>query len=124
MQRPTYDGCSERVMDELTPRIIEILRPYTNGVAAGAGFGRLDIDPLDLPLVVFDIEDAFGIQVRLEDVEALASVARIAAHVRILIERRPMARRPLVPVCAADSSQSAWTLSGSSHRAHRQLEAA
>lgn len=123
MYRPTY-GCSERAMDELTPRIIEILRPYMNGAAAGARLGQLDIDALDLPLIVFDIEDAFGIQMRLEDAERLASVTLIAAHVRMLIETRPAARRPLVPVSTMDPSRSAWTLSGSSHRAHRQLEAA
>jgi len=123
MHRPTFDGCSERAMDELTPRIIEILRPYMNA-AAGARLGQLDIDALDLPLIVFDIEDAFGIQMRLEDVERLASLTQIAAHVRMLIETRPAARRPLVPVSTMDPSRSAWTLSGSSHRAHRQLEAA
>jgi hypothetical protein len=110
-------------MDELTPRIVEILRPYMNA-GAGAQLGQLGIDALDLPLIVFDIEDAFGIQMRLEDVERLASAVQIAAHVRMLIETRPAARRPLVPVSSMDPSRSAWTLSGSSHRAHRQLEAA
>jgi hypothetical protein len=107
-------------MDELTPRIVEILRPYMNA-AVGARPGQLGIDPVDLPLVVFDIEDAFGIQMRLEDAEELAGVIEIAAHVRKLIEARPAVRRPLVPVCAADSSQSAWTLSGTSRRAPRLL---
>jgi acyl carrier protein len=108
-------------MDELTPRIAEILRPY---MSAEAPSGRIDFDPLDLPLIVFDIEDAFGVQMRLEDVEVLARVSEIAAHVRALIETRPAVRRPLVPACAADSSQSAWTLSGTSRRAPRLLQAA
>jgi acyl carrier protein len=108
-------------MDELTPRIAEILRPY---ISVDAPSGRLDFDPLDLPLIVFDIEDAFGIQMRLEDLEELASVALIAGHIRMLIETRPAVRQPLVPVSTMGSSQSAWTLSGSSHRAHRLLEAA
>lgn len=115
-------------MDELTPRIIGILKPYTSGagerIAAEAPLAHLDIDPLDLPLIVFDIEDAFGIQMRYQDVEALASVACIVTHVRGLIETRPAGRRPLVPVSSMGASQSAWTMSGSSHRAARQLEAA
>ena len=115
-------------MDELTPRIIDILKPYMSDagecIAADAPLAQLDIDPLDLPLIVFDIEDAFGIQMRYEDVEALASVACIVRQVRGLIETRPAGRRPLVPVSTMDPSRSAWTLSGSSHRAQRQLEAA
>ena len=110
-------------MDELTPRIVEILRPYMTA-AAGTPLDRLSIDALDLPLIVFDVEDAFGIQMRLADVEDLASVAEIATHVRKLIEARPKVRRPLVPVSVADSSQSAWTLSGTSRRAPRLLQAA
>lgn len=110
-------------MDELTPRIVEILRPYMT-VVAGPQRGDLGIDALDLPLIIFDIEDAFGIQMRLEDVEELASVSEIAAHVRLLIEARPAVRRPLVPISVADSSQSAWTLSGTSRRAPRLLQAA
>lgn len=115
-------------MDELTPRIIDILKPYMSGagecIAADAPLGQLDIDPLDLPLIVFDIEDAFGIQMRYEDVEKLDSVARVVKHVRGLIETRPAGRRPLVPVSSIGASQSAWTSSGSSRRAARQLEAA
>jgi len=110
-------------MDELTPRIVEILQPYMTA-AAGTQHGQLGIDVLDLPLIVFDIEDAFGVQMRLEDVEELAGAAEIAAHVRKLVEARPAVRRPLVPVCASDSSQSAWTLSGASRRAPRLLQAA
>lgn len=123
MMRPTYDGCSERAMDELTPRIVEILQPYM-AAAAGTALDRLSIDALDLPLIVFDVEDAFGIQIRLAEVEDLASVAEIATHVRKLIEARPKVRRPLVPVSVTDSSQSAWTLSGTSRRAPRLLQAA
>jgi nodulation protein F len=115
-------------MDELTPRIIEILKPYmsvaSHRIAADVPLGQLDIDPLDLPLIIFDIEDGFGIQMRLEDVEELASAVTIAMHVRGLIETRPASRRPLVPVSGVCASQSAWTLSGASRRAPRQLQAA
>ena len=115
-------------MDELTPRIIEILKPYMSvaghRIAADLPLGQLDIDPLDLPLVIFDIEDAFGIRMRFEDVEEVAGVAGIVTHVRALIETRPARRRPLVPVSGMCASQSAWTLSGSSRRAPRQLQAA
>ena len=68
-------------MDELTPRIVDILKPYMNA-AAGTQHDRLGIDTLDLPLIVFDIEDAFSIQRRVEDIEELADVGEIAAHVR------------------------------------------
>jgi acyl carrier protein len=110
-------------MDELTPRIVDILKPYMI-TAVGTRRDRLGIDALDLPLIVFDIEDAFSIQMRLEDIEELTDVGEIAAHVRKLIEGRPTVRRPLVPVCTTDSSQSAWTLSGTSRRAPRLLQAA
>ena len=73
-------------MDELTPRIIEILKPYTSvaghRIAVDEPLGQLDIDPLDLPLIIFDIEDAFGIQMRFEDVEQVSRLATVLGNHR------------------------------------------
>ena len=98
-------------MHELTPRIIAILARYTRVPAAvissAMTFRELEIDRLDLPMIVLDIEDACNVHIRYDDeIEAIASVGdlvactatRISAHASQLQQRAaaPRVRRSWV----------------------------
>ncbi|KAB2938429.1 MAG: acyl carrier protein [Hyphomicrobium sp.] len=90
-------------MNDLTPRLIAILRKYMRDPSASVGsttpLGELDIDHLDLPMICLDVEDAFDVQVgHGEELEELATVgdlvARLAAGLAEKAKPRPrLARR-------------------------------
>jgi acyl carrier protein len=73
-------------MQELTPRIVAILRRYMANPAAGVSsrtlLSELAIDQLDLPMIFLDIEDTFGVQVDFQDeLEGLATIRCLVACV-------------------------------------------
>lgn len=81
-------------MAEVADKIIYILKknmkdPSVN-ISAKTPIGDLDIESLDLAVIVFDIEDTFGIEIPYnanEDVEDFATVGSIVGKVEELIAK-------------------------------------
>lgn len=72
-------------MTELTPKTIEILRTYMRDpvtrIDETTTLAALEIDRLDLPMVVLDIEDAFDLHLGYdEDIEECVTVADLVAN--------------------------------------------
>ncbi len=72
-------------MTDLMPRTIHILRRYMRDAEAwvdcATTLSALEIDRLDLPMVVLDIEDAFDIHLGYdEDIEDCVTVADLVAN--------------------------------------------
>ncbi len=87
-------------MHELTPRTIAILRRYAHDAAASIAdattLAALEIDRLDLPMIVLDIEDAFNIHVQYDDdIGDCATVGDLVALVVQRIEARRSEQRAL-----------------------------
>ncbi|KAB2913466.1 MAG: acyl carrier protein [Hyphomicrobiaceae bacterium] len=85
-------------MHDPTPQIIAILAQYVREpgypIAMEVPLSDLEIDRLDLPMIVLDVEDAFAIQVPYnEEIESFATVGALVACVRSGLEAR--AARPL-----------------------------
>ncbi len=79
-------------MAEVAAKIIEILkknmREPPEDMTLDTPLSDLDIESLDLAVIVFDIEDTFGIEVPYnanEDIEEFATVGAIAAKVTELV---------------------------------------
>ncbi len=79
-------------MAEVAAKIIEILkknmREPPEDMSLETPLSDLDIESLDLAVIVFDIEDTFGIEVPYnanEDVEEFSTVGAIADKVRELV---------------------------------------
>ena len=88
-------------MPDLTPRLIAILRKYMRNpnaaVAVTASLTELEIDPLDLPLICLDIEDALDIDVGPGDgLEPPTTVDHLIARVAARLAARAMPR-PRLP---------------------------
>jgi hypothetical protein len=58
-------------MQDIASRLIAILRRYMRdpavSVDAGTALQDIGIDALDLPMICLDLEDAYGLQILLED---------------------------------------------------------
>ena len=79
-------------MDEVATQIIEILRKNmkdpSKPVALDTPLSELEIESLDLAVIVFDIEDTFGIEIPYnanEEVEAFATVGSVVDRVKSII---------------------------------------
>ncbi len=79
-------------MDEVASKIIEILKknmkdpPET--IALDTKLSDLQIESLDLAVIVFDIEDSFGIEIPYnanEEMEDFATVGSVVERVRQLV---------------------------------------
>jgi acyl carrier protein len=79
-------------MDEVASKIIEILKknmkdpPET--ISLDTKLSDLQIESLDLAVIVFDIEDSFGIEIPYnanEEVEDFATVGSVVERVRQLV---------------------------------------
>lgn len=79
-------------MDEVATKIVEILKknmkdpPET--IALDTKLSDLEIESLDLAVIVFDIEDSFGIEIPYnanEEVEDFATVGSVVERVKSLI---------------------------------------
>ena len=85
-------------MHDLTSGSIAILRKYMRDPAASVGqsttLGELGIDDLDLPMVCLDLEDAYGMQIAIED--DLETVGDLVACVvaSLALKTLPRPRRP------------------------------
>ena len=76
-------------MDDVATKIIEILRKNmkdpSKAVALETPLSELEIESLDLAVIVFDIEDTFGIEIPYnanEEVEAFATVGSVVDRVK------------------------------------------
>src|SRR5215467_4157179 len=79
-------------MDEVATKIIEILRKNmkdpSKTVTLETPLSDLEIESLDLAVIVFDIEDTFGIEIPYnanEEVEAFATVGSVVDRVKGII---------------------------------------
>lgn len=79
-------------MDEVATKIVEILKknmkdpPET--ITLDTKLSDLEIESLDLAVIVFDIEDSFGIEIPYnanEEVEDFATVGSVVERVKSLI---------------------------------------
>ena len=76
-------------MDDVATKIIEILRKNmkdpSKAVTLETPLSDLEIESLDLAVIVFDIEDTFGIEIPYnanEEVEAFATVGSVVDRVK------------------------------------------
>lgn len=79
-------------MDEVATKIIEILKKNMKeppeSVDLDTPLSELDIESLDLAVIVFDIEDTFGIEIPYnanEEVEDFATVGSVVDKVKAII---------------------------------------
>ncbi len=99
-------------MQDLASASIAILRKYMRDPAASVGrtskLEELGIDALDLPMICLDLEDAYGLQVAVEDdIETVADL--VACLVASLAAKSlPRQRRP--------RSRSGWMSTGVERR--------
>ena len=89
-------------MDDVATKIIEILRKNmkdpSKTVTLETPLSDLEIESLDLAVIVFDIEDTFGIEIPYnanEEVEAFATVGSVVDRVKSISQRRRL-RAPLL----------------------------
>jgi acyl carrier protein len=97
-------------MQELTPKIIAILRNYMGNPSALVGnsttLNELDIDQLDLPMIFLDVEEVFDVQIDFhDDIEDLATVGCLVSCVASSLQAKALqadARR------SAPRKRSTW----------------
>jgi acyl carrier protein len=91
-------GRGERMMDDVASKIVNILKknmkepPET--ISLDTKLSDLEIESLDLAVIVFDIEDTFGIQIPYnanEEVQDFATVGSVVERVRSLIAEKEAA---------------------------------
>ena len=88
----------EKTMDEVATKIVDILKknmkepPET--IALDTKLSDLEIESLDLAVIVFDIEDAFNIQIPYnanEEVQDFSTVSSVVDRVKALIAQKAVA---------------------------------
>jgi acyl carrier protein/nodulation protein F len=79
-------------MDEVATKIIEILKKHMkeprDDISLSTELTDLKIESLDLAMIVFDIEDTFGIEIPYnanEDVEDFKTVGSVVDRVKALM---------------------------------------
>ena len=103
-------------MPEPTPRLIAILELYMrdagNPVSNCTSLSDLEIDLLDLPMIVLDIEDAFDVQIRYdEEIEGFTTVGDLVACVTVHLEAKAAGPRRSTP-----RSKRPWMSTGAERR--------
>jgi len=85
-------------MDEVATKIIEILKKHMkeprDDIDLSTALTDLKIESLDLAMIVFDIEDSFGVEIPYnanEEVEDFKSVGSVVDRVKQLIAAGPQA---------------------------------
>lgn len=92
-------------MHALTPKVIPILRKYMREPSASVtnktALRTLDIDDLDLPMILLDIEDTYDVQVSYADATSesltIGRLIRTVAHsieAKKVARTQPVMRRP------------------------------
>ena len=79
-------------MDEVATKVIDILKKNmkepSDSIALETPLAELDIESLDLAVIVFDIEDTFGIEIPYnanEEVEDFATVGSVVDKVKSIV---------------------------------------
>lgn len=79
-------------MDDVSTKVIEILKKNmkepSDNISLDTPLSELDIESLDLAVIVFDIEDTFGIEIPYnanEEVEDFATVGSVVEKVKSII---------------------------------------
>ena len=79
-------------MDDVATKIIEILKKNmkepSDNISLETPLSELDIESLDLAVIVFDIEDTFGVEIPYnanEEVEDFATVGSVVDKVKSII---------------------------------------
>ncbi|MEQ1697113.1 MAG: acyl carrier protein [Hyphomicrobiaceae bacterium] len=79
-------------MDDVSTKIVEILKKHMkeprDDIQASTALTDLKIESLDLAMIVFDIEDTFGIEIPYnanEDVEDFKTVGSVVDRVKSLM---------------------------------------
>ena len=79
-------------MDDVSTKIVEILKKHMkeprDDIQASTALSDLKIESLDLAMIVFDIEDTFGIEIPYnanEDVEDFKTVGSVVERVKSLM---------------------------------------
>lgn len=79
-------------MDDVATKIVEILKKNmkepSDDISLDTPLSELDIESLDLAVIVFDIEDTFGIEIPYnanEEVEDFATVGAVVDKVKAII---------------------------------------
>lgn len=82
----------ETVMDDVAKNIIEILKKHMkeprDDITLDTELTELEIESLDLAMIVFDIEDTFGIEIPYnanEEVEDFKTVGSVVERVSALV---------------------------------------
>lgn len=80
-------------MDDVATKIIDILKKHMkeprDDIGLSTALTDLKIESLDLAMIVFDIEDSFGIQIPYnanEEVEDFKTVGSVVDRVKTLLE--------------------------------------
>lgn len=83
-------------MDDVANSIVEILRKHMKDadkpITMETELTALEIESLDLAMIVFDIEDRFGIEIPYnanEEVEEFKTVGSVVERVRQLVAEKP-----------------------------------
>ena len=81
-------------MDSVAPKIVEILRKHMKNpdkeISLETKLEDLEIESLDLAMIVFDIEDSFGVEIPYnanEEVEDFKTVGSVVERVRQLLDK-------------------------------------
>ncbi|MEM7620303.1 MAG: acyl carrier protein [Pseudomonadota bacterium] len=79
-------------MDEVATKIVDILKKTMKNppetISLDTPLSELEIESLDLAVIVFDIEDTFGIEIPYnanEDVEDFATVGSVVEKVKDIV---------------------------------------
>jgi nodulation protein F len=82
-------------MDEVATKIIEVLKRHMKSPKEDVGLEtplvELEIESLDLAMIVFDIEDSFGIEIPYnanEEAEDFKTVGSVVDRVRLLVQAK------------------------------------
>lgn len=80
-------------MDEVATKIVDILKKHMkdakDDISMDTKLEELEIESLDLAMIVFDIEDTFGIEIPYnanEEVEDFKTVGSVVERVRGLVQ--------------------------------------
>lgn len=83
----------ETEMDEVATKVIDILKKHMkepmDNVELSTPLSELSIESLDLAMIVFDIEDTFGIEIPYnanEEVEDFKTVGSVVERVKALVD--------------------------------------
>lgn len=83
-------------MDDLAAKTVTLLKPYLrNGgdcFVPDARLSDLGIDPLDLPILALDIEDAFDIDIGYDEIGRVETIRGVVERVRSRVAAKRQAR--------------------------------